>query len=299
MFQLSKTIHLFSRSISVQSSSAFSTSLGSRSDLADFPGIAQPFAAELQKKLQTPLDNSAIGIKPDGIVYASQVEYRRVLNSVFGVGGWALIPRSPVETTDAELRREFALFAHGRFVAQAFGDQPLLNNSLLGNAIESARSNALTRCCKDIGIGMELWDASWLSTWRQNNAVQAWCTNVKSGEKRLLWRLKEGSFIYPWKETNDAPSASAPAARPATSSSAPKASFQTPEVIGQPFDPEEIVPAGFKKFAGKTWSEILSTSDGKNYLTFMSQNMNPPLGPQARRALDYWESTHSDDYEGV
>jgi hypothetical protein len=58
------------------------------------------------------------------------------------------------------ITREYALFCQGRFVAQATGEHIFYTKSNLayGKACESAKSNALVRCCKDLGIASELWD---------------------------------------------------------------------------------------------------------------------------------------------
>ena len=58
------------------------------------------------------------------------------------------------------ITREYALYCLGRFVAQAMGEHTFHSKSNLnyGKACESAKSNALTRCCKDLGVASELWD---------------------------------------------------------------------------------------------------------------------------------------------
>jgi hypothetical protein len=68
-------------------------------------------------------------------------------------------------------------------------------------AEEAAKSNALMRCCKDLGIASELWDPAFINVWRGTYASEVWCTNQRSNEKRLLWRKKTAPpFPYPWKE---------------------------------------------------------------------------------------------------
>ena len=45
-------------------------------------------------------------------------------------------------------------------MAQATGEHTFYSKSNLnfGKACESAKSNALMRCCKDLGVASELWD---------------------------------------------------------------------------------------------------------------------------------------------
>ena len=55
--------------------------------------------------------------------------------------------------------REYALYCFGRFVAQTIGEHTFFSgNMVYGRAMEAAKSNALMRCCKDLGVASELWD---------------------------------------------------------------------------------------------------------------------------------------------
>jgi hypothetical protein len=68
-------------------------------------------------------------------------------------------------------------------------------------AEESAKSNALMRCCKDLGIASELWDPTFIAAWKKRNAVEVWVTNTRNGEKRKLWRKTDAEpFSFPWQE---------------------------------------------------------------------------------------------------
>ena len=72
-----------------------------------------------------------------------------------------VIPPVQNEVEGAQLiTREYGLYCSGRFVAQAMGEHTFYSKSNLayGKACESAKSNALMRCCKDLGIASELWD---------------------------------------------------------------------------------------------------------------------------------------------
>ena len=64
--------------------------------------------------------------------------------------------------------REYMLYCHGRFVAQAMGEHTYYSRNSLqyGKACEAAKSNALMRCCKDLGIASSLWDPQvWQLLW--------------------------------------------------------------------------------------------------------------------------------------
>jgi hypothetical protein len=58
------------------------------------------------------------------------------------------------------ITREYALFCSGRYASQAVGEHTFYGqgNMVYGKAMEAAKSNALVRCCKDLGIASELWD---------------------------------------------------------------------------------------------------------------------------------------------
>lgn len=45
-------------------------------------------------------------------------------------------------------------------MAQTVGEHTFYsaNNMVYGKAMEAAKSNALMRCCKDLGVASELWD---------------------------------------------------------------------------------------------------------------------------------------------
>ncbi|KAH8163953.1 hypothetical protein CIB48_g4298 [Xylaria polymorpha] len=81
------------------------------------------FAPETSTILQARLDPDDIEVKPDGIIYLPEIKYRRILNAAFGPGGWGLAPRGELMVQDRLVTREYALVVHGRFVAQARGEQ--------------------------------------------------------------------------------------------------------------------------------------------------------------------------------
>ena len=93
----------------------------------------------------------------DGIIYLPEIKYRRILNKAFGPGGWGLAPRSETLVTPKSVSREYALVCHGRLVSVARGEQDYFDAGGVATATEGCKSNALMRCCKDLGIASELW----------------------------------------------------------------------------------------------------------------------------------------------
>jgi hypothetical protein len=90
-------------------------------------------------------------------LYLPEILYRRILNQAFGPGGWGMVPRGEMTVTKNMVSREWALLAAGRLVAVARGEQTFFDPSGVPTASEGCKSNALMRCCKDLGIASELW----------------------------------------------------------------------------------------------------------------------------------------------
>lgn len=62
------------------------------------------------------------------------------------------------------------------------------------------KSNSLMRCCKDLGIASELWDPLFIRKWKELNAVSVWVQDIKSKQKRKVWRRKGEKVGYPYQE---------------------------------------------------------------------------------------------------
>lgn len=96
--------------------------------------------------------------------------------------------------------REWALLCLGRLVAVARGEQHYFDPDGIPTAAEGAKSNALMRCCKDLGIASELWDPRFIRSFKAAHAAQVWAES-RDGKKKQLWRRKDGpKFTYPWRE---------------------------------------------------------------------------------------------------
>jgi hypothetical protein len=181
-------------------------------------GIASaPFSVEAAEILMSPIPDIDIEIRPDGLIYLPEIKYRRILNRAFGPGAWSLLPMDiTVSSNDNMLYYRGALFVHGRFVSEAIGEQQYYatnDRMSYATAAESAKSNCLTRCCKDLGIASELWDPSFVRQWISTYAVDVWTENVGSnpsdrGKKRRMWRKKDAPAIdiFPWREEPSAAS---------------------------------------------------------------------------------------------
>ncbi|KAN0064014.1 hypothetical protein ACQY0O_003620 [Thecaphora frezii] len=167
-----------------------------------FSGLGEKsFSREAVDVLNAPINEEDIEIKPDGLIYLPEIKYRRILNKAFGPGGWGMAPRSETNVGQGIVSREWVLICQGRFVATARGEQDFFKPSGVPTASEGAKSNALMRCCKDLGISSELWDPRFIRQFKKKHCVEVWCSDT-TGKKKKLWRRKDDPpFEYPWKET--------------------------------------------------------------------------------------------------
>lgn len=198
-----------------------------------FHGLsAQPFSERAAAVLMRELKNKEIEIKPgsssprplchpltvpDGILYLPEILYRRKLNEAFGPGGWGMVPRGEMTVVKMMVSREWSLIAGGRcvpfprltgadararLVSVARGEQAFFDQSGLPTATEGCKSNALMRCCKDLGIASELWyvvrvrfsrveltrrrDPSFIRAYKATHCVEAWTEHVVNKKKYVL-----------------------------------------------------------------------------------------------------------------
>jgi hypothetical protein len=161
-----------------------------------YQGIAAaPFSEKESTVLLSQIDSSDVEIRPDGMVYLPEIKYRRRLNLAFGPGAWALMPTERPTVRDNVIMRPFALYVHGRFVSESIGEQEYFENNptmTWATAAEGAKSNAVMRCCKDLGIASELWDPGFIDKWKKEYAVQVWV----EGKNKPMWRRKDRDPLY-------------------------------------------------------------------------------------------------------
>ncbi|KAF7795555.1 hypothetical protein EIP86_006717 [Pleurotus ostreatoroseus] len=167
-----------------------------------YQGLSQqPFSKEAADVLMAPIDPADIEVKPDGLIYLPEIKFRRVLNRAFGPGGWGLAPRSETNVGPRIVSREYALVCLGRLVGIARGEQEYFDPSGIPTATEACKSNALMRCCKDLGIASELWDPRFIRTFKEKYCVEVFAEHLPTKRKKKLWRRKDQpKFDYPYKE---------------------------------------------------------------------------------------------------
>lgn len=88
-----------------------------------------------------------------------------------------------------------------RFVGQARGEMQYFNDDGISTAAEGCKSNALMRCCKDLGIASELWDPRFIRKFMKSHAQQVWVEHAMTKKKKQMWLRKDDEVRYPFKKT--------------------------------------------------------------------------------------------------
>ncbi|CCU81639.1 mitochondrial genome maintenance protein [Blumeria hordei DH14] len=167
-----------------------------------FHGLSvKPFSKESADILMAPLPYDDVEVKPDGVVYLPEIKYRRILNRAFGPGAWGLAPRGETIVTEKSITREYALVVHGRLVSIARGEQDYFSPEGIPTATEGCKSNALMRCCKDLGIASELWDPRFIRKFLSEKAKQVWAEHTVTKRKKQIWMRKDDELRYPYKQS--------------------------------------------------------------------------------------------------
>lgn len=160
---------------------------------------SRPFDDNVQEILLQEIEPKDIEIKPDGLIYLPEIKYRRILNKAFGAGGWGLVPRSETIVTANLVTREYGLICHGQLVGVARGEQDYFNETGIPTATEGCKSNALMRCCKDLGIGSELWDPVFIKSFKEQYCQDKFVEHVTTKKKKKIWLRKDRKVEYPYK----------------------------------------------------------------------------------------------------
>ena len=174
-----------------------------------FTGISTlDIPKEISDKLTAAVPLDGIEIKPTGQIYLCHIQYRRMLNDAFGMGNWALRPLGGFQKTIKTKRkgeqneedtiivcREYALYIRGKYASSAIGEQEYIeSNDMMSasDACEGTESNAIMRCCKKLGMGLEMWDKKFVNKFIKEYCVQVW----RKGKSKPQWRLKDAEPFF-------------------------------------------------------------------------------------------------------
>lgn len=185
--------------------------------------------AQQREILYAKVKDEDVEIRPDGLIYLPWMDYVSRLHEAFGME-WAIIPRGMPEMNPGGtgLLWGFFLMVKGRPAGFAIGEQEYYaNNATMtwGDACEGAKSNALMRLCKGIGISLELWKPSFVKRWKGLFAESYPDPTGKLNQwnkVRTLWRKKAPANKEPGepKEKQKAKTETKPPAQEKTKSAA-------------------------------------------------------------------------------
>lgn len=160
-----------------------------------FQGLgSKPFDARAIDILMAPVAPEDVEITPDGLLYLPEIKYRRILNRAFGPGGWGIAPRTKTMVTKKQVTREYGLVCLGRLVSVSRGEMDYFNAEGVTTAMEGCKSNALMRCCKDLGIASELWDPSFIRKFKSTKCDSKYFEK----KRRFVWKRKDRQWEYPY-----------------------------------------------------------------------------------------------------
>jgi hypothetical protein len=81
------------------------------------------------------------------------------------------------------LQKRYEMWLTSRLVSVARGEQEYFDESGIPTATEACKSNALMRCCKDLGIASELWDPTFIREFKSKHCVEVWVEHAKQKTK--------------------------------------------------------------------------------------------------------------------
>jgi len=82
---------------------------------------------------------------------------------------------------DLSNKRIYGLFY--RLVAISRGEQDYFDPSGIPTATEACKSNALMRCCKDLGVASELWDPRFIREFKKEYGVEVYAEHLPTKKK--------------------------------------------------------------------------------------------------------------------
>jgi len=87
-----------------------------------------------------------------------------------------------------------------RLVSIARGEMDYFSPEGIPTSAEGCKSNALMRCCKDLGIASELWDPRFIRKFVEKYARDAFVEHAVTKKRKKIWLRKDDVIKYPFKE---------------------------------------------------------------------------------------------------
>ena len=148
--------------------------------------------------LRRPVEDREIEWRPitDGgppvIPYLSHNGYRDRLDAAFGLGGWGMLPVAMPREKEDIVYQPFALCVGGVPRVYAWGEQRYFETNregkrsqmTYGDALEGVKSNAITRCGKELGVARELWNRTHVAELKARKASVAADGQTRASDTR-------------------------------------------------------------------------------------------------------------------
>lgn len=87
-----------------------------------------------------------------------------------------------------------------RLVSIARGEQTYFDPDGIPTATEGCKSNALMRCCKDLGVASELWDPRFIKKFMAEMGKETMVEHAMTKKRRKHWMRKDDELKYPLKD---------------------------------------------------------------------------------------------------
>lgn len=249
-------------------------------DPLTFTDDAPAFSAETLAVLATPVDPELVEVRqPNDLVYVPWVHYHAILLRAFGPGGYKLVPRSVPRTEGNVVTWVKALFVRPpgstrfQFIKEAKGECNAHGGMTAGNAAEGAHSDALVKCCKELGIFMELFDPRWRRAWEDKYKAK-----YLAAKSKKAWPAARDAGASPAAGAAVSPDASPAPPAPAPAATGPVAS---PGDTGEAATDEQleavrarITALGWNKGMARGWFREhfgIATQDSARILAALTQ----------------------------
>lgn len=87
-------------------------------------------------------------------------------------------------------------------ISIARGEQQYFDPDGIPTATEGCKSNALMRCCKDLGIASELWDPRFIKRFMAEYGRETVVEHATTKKRRKHFMRKDDEIKYPFREVS-------------------------------------------------------------------------------------------------
>jgi hypothetical protein len=100
------------------------------------------------------------------------------------------------------LKQPRKLTSYHSLISLARGEQQYFDPDGIPTATEGCKSNALMRCCKDLGIASELWDPRFIRGFMKTHVRELMVEHVTTKRRRKHFMRKDDELKYPFKDVS-------------------------------------------------------------------------------------------------